>query len=72
MMRKHPAVAVDHGEVLLVWTEGMAWNRGGTLHWQGFDRLGNPTVVSGNLAGVAVWNRPAVVAGRQGGFTIIY
>lgn len=70
--RKHPAVAMRDGEVLLAWTEGMAWARGGTLHWQGFDRQGKPTDVRGSAPDVPVWSRPAVVAHPQGGFAIIY
>ena len=38
--RKHPVLAIDPtGHAMLVWTEGMAWARGGTLHWQGFEPL---------------------------------
>src|SRR5262249_43825721 len=39
--RKHPSVAGNaRGEVLLAWTEGMGWNKGGSLAWQVFDRHG--------------------------------
>jgi hypothetical protein len=32
--RKHPAVAMDDsGEVLLAWTEGTGWKKGGTSDW---------------------------------------
>lgn len=70
--RKHPAIAVLGGDVLLAWTEGMAWGREGTLHWQGFDREGTPTPVSGTASGVPAWSRPAVIAREQEGFTILY
>ncbi len=71
--RKHPGVALTgEGRILFVWTEGMAWSRGGTLHWQGYDSQGHPTQISGSRGGVPVWSRPAVVADTDGTFTIIY
>src|SRR5438128_9485861 len=40
-LRKHPAVAANRqGETILVWTEGMAWSKGGDLAWQVFDKDG--------------------------------
>jgi len=39
--RKHPRVAVGgDGEVLMAWTEGTGWQKGGSLAWQAFDRNG--------------------------------
>lgn len=70
--RKHPAIAMAGGQVLLAWTEGMAWKRGGTLHWQEFDAQGKPNHVRGSAPDVPVWSRPAVVANGQGGFSITY
>ncbi len=70
--RKHAAIAMGNGQVLLVWTEGMAWARGGTLHWRGYDRQGKPTALGGSAPGIPVWSRPAVIAHKQGGFTIVY
>jgi len=70
--RKHPGVAMGPGGGLLfVWTEGMAWNRGGSLHWQAFDAAGRPTTVRGSVDGVPVWSRASVVA-DAGGYTIFY
>jgi hypothetical protein len=41
--RKHPTVALNRkGEILLVWTEGTGWQRGGSLAWQIFDQDGKP------------------------------
>src|SRR3954465_1535800 len=40
-VRKHPSVAVNRtGERLLAWTEGTAWNRGGTAAWRLTDSSG--------------------------------
>ncbi len=71
--RKHPSVArTADGRVLFVWTEGMGWNLGGTLHWQEYDHQRQPTEVRGSMTGVPVWSRPAVMADRDGRFTIMY
>lgn len=66
--RKHPAVAVNaQGEMILVWTEGTGWQRGGSLAWQVFDKGGQPTGEKGRLAaGVPVWGLPTVVATDKG------
>ena len=71
--RKHPGIALAGDEqIMFVWTEGMAWSRGGTLHWQEYDHQGNPTQVSGATDCVPVWSRPAVVANGDGLFTILF
>jgi hypothetical protein len=71
--RKHPRLAVQqNGDVLLAWTEGTSWGRGGSLAWQVFAADGRPTSVRGTRAGVPVWSFPAVVARPDGGFTILY
>src|SRR5437667_12141500 len=71
--RKHPAVAVNaRGEMILVWTEGTGWQKGGALAWQGFDQAGQPTEAKGRVdRGIPVWGLPAVVA-TDAGFTIIH
>ena len=71
--RKHPAVAGNaRGETILVWTEGTGWQKGGALAWQVFDRSGRPSGPSGRIKdGVPVWGLATVVAGPDGGFTII-
>jgi hypothetical protein len=71
--RKHPAVAAnDRGETILVWTEGMGWNRGGSMAWQIYDRAGKLTRERGRADGVPTWSLATVVARPDGGFTIIY
>ena len=71
--RKHPAVAANvHGQVLMVWTEGTGWSRGGSLAWQLFDNAGNPVTAEGHAPGVPVWGLPSVFADRKGNFTIVY
>jgi hypothetical protein len=71
--RKHPVVASNkQGQVLLAWTEGMGWEKGGSVAWQLFDKDGAPMAEKGRVAGVPVWSLVAVFARPDGGFTIIY
>ena len=71
--RKHPVVAGNaEGEAILVWTEGMLWNRSGSLAWQVFHKDGRPTVEKGRDDGVPTWSLVAVFARPDGGFTIVY
>ena len=71
--RKHPVMASNsRGETILAWTEGMGWNRGGSLAWQVYDRAGNPTAQRGSAAGVPVWSLVAVFARPDGSFVIVH
>lgn len=71
--RKHPVVASNkQGQILLAWTEGMGWQRGGSVAWQVFDKDGRPTAEKGRADGVPVWSLVAVFARADGGFTIVY
>jgi RNA polymerase sigma factor (sigma-70 family) len=71
--RKHPAVAVNaRGETILVWTEGVGWNRGGTVVWQVYDKDGKPTAERGHAPGVPVWSLVAVFVRPDGRFTVVY
>jgi hypothetical protein len=71
--RRHPAVASNsEGDVVLTWTEGTAWEKGGALAWQLFDKNGKATAEKGRVDGVPVWSLPTVFAGVDGRFEIIY
>jgi len=71
--RKHPRIAVNNrGEVLLAWTEGTGWQRGGSLAWQIFDAQGKAVGEKGSAAGVPTWSFGAVAARADGGFTVYY
>jgi hypothetical protein len=73
LRRKHPRLAVNQkGLVLLAWTEGTSWGRGGSLAWQVFGPDGLPTKVGGVQSGVPPWSFPSVIARPDGGFTILY
>jgi hypothetical protein len=71
--RKHPRVAVNRdGEVLLAWTEGTGWQKGGTLAYQIYDPQGNPTSEKAQLPGIPAWSFAAVAAVANNGFSLIY
>lgn len=71
--RKHPRIAVNqNGEVLLVWTEGTGWNKGGSLALQIYDRSGQPTAEKRQLPGIPTWSFAAALARPDNGFSIVY
>jgi hypothetical protein len=71
--RKHPALAVNaRGELLMVWTEGTGWNKGGGLAWQQFDAQDRPTDAKGREPGVPVWSFATPYARPDGSFAILY
>lgn len=70
--RKHPAVAANATHVLLAWTEGMGWNRGGSVAWQLFRRDGTPTAERGSAPGVPVWSLVTAAALPDGKFLVIF
>jgi hypothetical protein len=70
---KHPvAVSNAAGEVLLAWTEGTGWGKGGRAVWQIFNRAGEPISEQGQAEGVPAWSLVAAVAKPDGRFVIIY
>jgi len=71
--RKHPVVAGNsQAETLLAWTDGTAWQRGGSVSWQVFNKNGEPMDIRGSAAGLPVWGLVAAYTRPDGGFTIIY
>jgi hypothetical protein len=71
--RKHPAIVANaSGQTLLVWTEGTAWAKGGSLAWQLFDKDGKPLGPTGYSSGVPVWDLPSAFSDRLGNFTVMY
>jgi hypothetical protein len=71
--RRHPALAFNkNGDMILVWTEGTAWQRGGALAWQVYDKTGKATESGRRPNAIPVWGLPAVIAEADGRFTIIH
>lgn len=70
---KHPvAVGNAKGEVLLAWTEGTGWGKGGAVAWQLYDETGNPTSEKGRAEGVPAWSLVSAVTKPNGSFVIVY
>jgi len=70
--RKHPRIAIARGgETLMVWTEGTAWARGGSLAWQLFDASGKTIGDKGMKPGIPAWSFGAVTPTARG-FVVIY
>ena len=70
---KHPvALGNPAGEVLLAWTEGTGWGKGGAVAWQLYDASGSPTSEKGRAEGVPTWSLIAAVTKPDGNFIIIY
>lgn len=71
--RKHPRVAINpKGEILLVWTEGTGWQRGGSVAWQMYDKSGQATSEKGLVAGIPAWSFAAPAVNSDGNFSILY
>lgn len=71
--QKYPSLATDKAGLLLVsWTEGMGWKKGGSLHWQVFDSSLHPVGQPGSAAGVPVWSLPTAYPLADGSFKILY
>lgn len=71
--QKHPALAVNaEGLTLLVWAEGTAWARGGSVAWQRYDADGQPMGERGQAEGLPAWGRPAAWVEPDGSFVICY
>ncbi len=71
---KFPALAVNPKGLLLVsWTEGMGWKKGGSVHWQLYDAAGQQRIGSeGSADGVPVWSEIASYSERNGDFVVLY
>jgi hypothetical protein len=70
---KHPVVVANvRGEILLAWTEGTAWGKGGSVAWQVYDRELQPTVVKGRADGLPAWSLATAFPNPDGSFTIVY
>jgi hypothetical protein len=70
--RKHPRLAVGpNGDILLVWTEGTGWQRGGSLAWQLFDPNGKSLGEMHSQAGIPTWSFGAAAV-KPDGFVILY
>lgn len=72
--RKHPSIAVNaKGELLLAWTDGTGWAKGGSVEWQVFDQNSRPIPNrAGRADGLPAWGVPAAVALPDGSFALLF
>ena len=71
--RKHPRIAVNRdGIVLMVWADGTAWARGGSVGWQRFASTGAALDTPGAAPTLPAWSFPAVAALPDGSFVVFY
>lgn len=69
--RKHPVLAAGEGKILVAWTEGTGWQKGGTMGWQILEGASlKPTKESGSAPGVKVWSFVSVAPAGKG-FVIV-
>jgi len=72
--RKHPTFALRStkgGPLLVAWTEGTGWEKGGSLAWECLDTKGS-RLASGRTDGVPVWSFAAAFAEPDGSFVVLY
>lgn len=71
--RRLPTLTFNsRGELLLSWTEGTGWNRGGSVAWQVYDRSGKRVGDPGRQGDLPVWSFSAAAARPDGSFEILY
>ena len=72
--RKHPVIAADSdaAHVLIAWTEGTGWNRGGSIGWQMMSADLHPSGETGHAPGVDVWSLVSAISIPGGGFEILH
>lgn len=69
----HPVVAGRPGrEMLVAWTEGTGWQKGGAVGWQVLDAAGEPKGQPEQRTGVPVWGSVAAWAESNGDYTVLY
>jgi hypothetical protein len=72
--RKHPTFAAGKAKgapLLIAWTEGTGWEKGGSLAWECLDARG-AQIATGHVEGVPVWSFAATAAERDGAFVVFY
>lgn len=68
---KHPTMAENKsGDLLVAWTEGTGWERGGALAWKLTSKDGK--IQTGRQEGLPKWSYAAAYAKHDGSFVILY
>lgn len=70
---KSPFIAENgRGERLIVWTEGVLWNKGGSVAWQVYGADHKPIGETGNADGVPASSLATAFSRADGSFVIIF
>lgn len=70
---KYPSLAINHsGLVLVAWTEGMGWKRGGSVRWQLVDSTGRSLGNPRGTDGVPAWSLVSAYPQKNGNFVVLY
>ena len=70
---KYPSLAMNrNGIVLVSWTEGMGWKRGGSVRWQLVDSTGRSLGDPGGTGGVPAWSLVSAYPRKNGNFVVLY
>ncbi len=70
---KYPALAENQaGDLLVAWTDGMGWDRGGSLSWELVNRSGKAGGDPRVIPGVPAWSLIAAYPRKDGSFEILY
>lgn len=70
---KYPTIAVNkNSDILLAWTEGSAWQKGGISHYQIFDSKLKPLCPPKGEHGLKPWSFSSVAAEPSGNFILFY
>lgn len=71
--RKYPSITGNsRGQILLAWTEGTSWKKGGTLAWQVFDDNGRPIGSEGHAPGFPALSLVSAFTASDGSFRVMY
>lgn len=69
---KHPDIAANgKGRLLVAWTEGTGWNRGGSVAWHELEDSLEPVGPPGKAPDVPVWGRVTAYAEPDGSFVVL-
>jgi hypothetical protein len=61
-----------NGLVIVSWTEGMGWKRGGSVRWQLLDSTGRSIGDPGGADGVPAWSLVSAYPKKNGNFVVLY
>jgi hypothetical protein len=69
--QKYPSLAAGDSQLLVTWTEGAGWNKGGVVKWKLFDKKLQP-ISHGNLGQSPAWNYSTALAFPNGQYAVIF